>query len=63
MVKLRGPQFVGCLYRVINSLRENGGHKHVIAFLNHGWLAGSYKVYFIDMERADFTLSDYICYH
>lgn len=46
--------------RVISSIHENGGHKNIIGILDHGWLKGSFNVYYIDMELAQLTLADYI---
>ena len=48
--------------RVVDSIRENGGHEHIVAILDHGWLKGTYHVYYIDMELGLFTLEDYIDY-
>jgi hypothetical protein len=48
--------------RVVASLREQGGHENIIAILDHGWLEGSFKVYFIDMELGSCTLAEYIEY-
>jgi serine/threonine protein kinase len=47
---------------VVNALREKGTHPNIIGILNHGWLVTAGKVYFIDMELADLTLTDYINY-
>src|SRR5947207_14150384 len=49
--------------QVVTSICNNGGHNNIIGILDHGWLRGRYKVYFIDMELASFTLGDYINYH
>ena len=48
--------------RVIDSIIKNGGHKNIIAIMDHGWLKGRFGVYFIDMELADWTLADYVDY-
>ena len=48
---------------VVSSISAKGGHKHIINVFDHGWLKGSFNVYFIDMERGNFTLADYIAYH
>jgi hypothetical protein len=38
--------------RVVELIRNNAGHRNIIQVLAHGWLKGSYKAYFIDMELA-----------
>lgn len=48
--------------RIVESIRKEGGHENIISILDHGWLKGSFKVYFIDMELGQFTLADYIDY-
>lgn len=48
--------------RVIDSLLQQGDHRNIIGILKHGWLETAGKVYFIDMELADLTLSEYIDY-
>ena len=48
--------------RVVDAICKNGGHENIVGILNHGWLRGSLNVYFIDMELADLTLTDYIRY-
>ena len=47
---------------VVSSIRGHGGHEHIIEVLDHGWLKGSFKVYYIDMELGSMTLADYIDY-
>lgn len=47
---------------ILYSLHSRGGHANIIKFLKHGWLAGSGKTYFIDMELANFSLADYIAF-
>jgi serine/threonine protein kinase len=37
-------------------------HENIIEILNHGWLETARKIYFIDMELAEFSLADYIDY-
>jgi len=44
------------------SICEKGGAKNIIRIFGHGWLPGAFQVYFIDMERATWTLADYIEY-
>jgi serine/threonine protein kinase len=48
--------------KVIDSLRTIGRHQNIIDILKHGWLYDDMSHYFIDMELADLTLSDYIRY-
>jgi serine/threonine protein kinase len=71
-----GPAFARKLIRVTNRLRETvenearvlekikdaGGHKHIIDILRHDWLKCSANVYFIDMELGEFSLQSYIDY-
>lgn len=47
---------------VVSSIHKQGGHENIIEVFDHGWLQGSGRVYFIDMELADFTLAEYIAY-
>jgi serine/threonine protein kinase len=49
--------------KVLASLLGDGGHVNIIHVLDHGWLRSSAIVYYIDMERAEMSLADYICYH
>src|SRR5271155_3353049 len=49
--------------RVVASIKSLGGHENIIEILDHGWLSGSFNVYYIDMELADLTLATYIDYH
>lgn len=48
--------------RVVTSIHQSGGHQNIVSVLDYGWLKGQYKVYFIDMELANCTLSDYLDY-
>lgn len=48
--------------RVLSSLQEGGGHPNIVNILKHGWLGDVGGIYFIDMELADLTLSQYISY-
>jgi len=48
--------------KVVEALRKKGTHPNIIEILNHGWLETSGKVYFIDMELTNVTLTDYIDY-
>jgi len=48
--------------KVVEALRKKGTHPNIIEILNHGWLETAGKVYFIDMELADLTLTEYIDY-
>lgn len=48
--------------RVVADLRNKGGHENIITILDHGWLKGSVRVYFIDMELGSCTLAEYIEY-
>jgi len=48
--------------KVVEALRKKGTHPNIIEILNHGWLENAGKVYFIDMELADLTLTEYIDY-
>jgi serine/threonine protein kinase len=48
--------------RAVAAIRAANGHENVVAFLDHGWLRGSHRCYFIDMELADFALADYLGY-
>lgn len=47
---------------VLSFIRDQGGHANIIGVLDHGWLTGSFSVYFLDMELGDLTLFDYIEY-
>jgi serine/threonine protein kinase len=44
------------------SLLDKGRHDNMIEISNHGWLGPVAKIYFIDMELADFSLAEYIDY-
>jgi serine/threonine protein kinase len=46
--------------RVIQKLHENGGHKNIVSFLNHGWLAIEEQVYYIDMDLCTLNLRDFV---
>lgn len=48
---------------VIASMCEHGGHQNIVKVLGHGWLKGSFKMYYIDMELASLTLEQYLQYH
>lgn len=48
--------------RAVSFIREQGGHQNIIGILDHGWLRGMFKVYFIDMELGQFTVAEYIDY-
>lgn len=48
--------------RVIEKIREGGGHDNVIAVLSHGWLIKD-QFYFIDMDLLGFSLRDFIGYN
>jgi len=45
--------------RVITKLCSNGGHRNIIAVLQHGWLNKDQKYYF-DMELCEMNLDDFI---
>jgi serine/threonine protein kinase len=44
--------------RVIQKLRDNGGHINIIEVLNHGWLPNN--EYYIDTEICVFSLRDFL---
>jgi hypothetical protein len=46
--------------KATTAIQQIGGHTNVIKFFEHGWLRGESRVYYIDMQLADITLSDYI---
>jgi serine/threonine protein kinase len=48
--------------KVLDSLLSKGRNDNIIEVLNHGWLETLGKVYFIDMELAEYSLADYIDY-
>ena len=48
--------------KVVEALRKRGTHPNIVEILNHGWLETAGKVYFIDMELTNVTLTDYIDY-
>jgi len=45
---------------VIDFIKSRNGHKNIIEVLRHGWLKGAFRVYYIDMELAQTTLTAYI---
>lgn len=45
---------------VVEYIKSRNGNKNIIEVLGHGWLKGSFRVYYIDMELAQTTLTDYI---
>lgn len=45
--------------RAVKKLCIDGGHKHIIAVFDHGWLKAA-RYYYFDMELCDFTLEHYI---
>ena len=50
--------------RVIDRLRQLGGHPNIVQVLRHDWLPESFKRwYYIDMELCAFSLQDYIRQH
>lgn len=49
--------------KVLDWLRQTGGHENIIEILGYGRLQGiNQKIYFIDMKLADLTLAEYIGY-
>ena len=50
--------------RVIDRLRQLGGHPNIVQVLRHDWLPQSFQSwYYIDMELCAFSLQDYIRRH
>lgn len=47
----------------MSTLRENGGHRHIVSILRHGWHNNSPFWYFLDMELCDLNLHQYNQYH
>src|SRR5579859_5893290 len=45
---------------VIEFIKSRNGHENIIELLRHGWLKGAFRVYYIDMELAQTTLTAYI---
>jgi serine/threonine protein kinase len=45
---------------VIEFIKSGNGHENIIGLLSHGWLKGAFRVYYIDMELAQTTLTAYI---
>jgi serine/threonine protein kinase len=54
------PEDVDNEAKATTAILKAGRHVNIIEFFEHGWLRGENRVYYIDMELADITLSDYI---
>ena len=44
----------------LDAFLQYGRNQHIIEILAHGWLEGSAKIYFMDMELAEFSLAEHI---
>lgn len=45
--------------RVLNKIRENGGHSNIIKVLRHGWMATGH-FYALDMELCEMNLGEFV---